>query len=111
MARLAKRGEIWMIDLGMAAKVRPCLILSVPFQDQERALITYIPRTTSLRGGRFEVEHVHSQFKPGAFDVQNINTVPVSRLINRLARVDDATLDQIESALVVWLQLDREEFE
>lgn len=36
MARLAKRGEIWMIDLGMAAKVRPCLILSVPFQDQER---------------------------------------------------------------------------
>jgi len=24
------RGEVWIVDLGLAAKVRPCLILSVP---------------------------------------------------------------------------------
>ena len=111
MARVAQRGEIWLVDLGLAAKVRPCLVLSIAFRDDERAVVTYVPRTTALRGGRFEVPHRAPRFQPGAFDVQNINTVPVSRLINRLARVDDATLDQIESALVVWLQLDREEFE
>ena len=111
MARVAQRGEIWLVDLGLAAKVRPCLILSIACRDDERAVVTYIPRTTSLRGGRFEVRHRAPRFQPGAFDVQNINTVPVARLINPLARVDEATLDQIESALVVWLQLDREELE
>jgi mRNA-degrading endonuclease toxin of MazEF toxin-antitoxin module len=25
----AKRGEIWLIDLGYAAKVRPCLVFSI----------------------------------------------------------------------------------
>ena len=25
-----QRGEVWLADLGLAAKVRPCLILSVP---------------------------------------------------------------------------------
>ena len=24
------RGEVWLIDLGMVAKIRPCLIFSVP---------------------------------------------------------------------------------
>ena len=24
------RGEIWLVDLGMAAKVRPCLVISTP---------------------------------------------------------------------------------
>ena len=107
MARLAKRGEIWMIDLGMSAKVRPCLILSVPFQDQERALISYIPRTTSLRGGRFEVEHVASQFKPGAFDAQNIGTVPPARLLNFLSVANDAVVERVEAAVCAWLGITR----
>ena len=24
------RGEVWLVDLGLAAKIRPCLVLSVP---------------------------------------------------------------------------------
>lgn len=60
------RGEIWMIDLGLAAKPRPAVILSVPFQDDEKAVVTYVARTTQQRGGRFEVEHRAPQFLPGA---------------------------------------------
>jgi mRNA-degrading endonuclease toxin of MazEF toxin-antitoxin module len=30
----AKRGEIWMADLGLAAKVRPVLVLSVAYEAQ-----------------------------------------------------------------------------
>ena len=30
MVAKPKRGDCWIIDLGMVAKVRPCLILSVP---------------------------------------------------------------------------------
>lgn len=38
-----KRGEIWLIDLGIVQKARPCLILSVEFLDHERAVVTYVP--------------------------------------------------------------------
>lgn len=42
------RGDIWLVDLGLAAKVRPVVVLSVAYLDHERAVATYIPRTTSL---------------------------------------------------------------
>jgi hypothetical protein len=45
--RRAKRGEIWIADLGLAAKVRPVLILSVAYEGQERAIVSYVIRTSS----------------------------------------------------------------
>ena len=105
MARLARRGEIWMIDLGLAAKVRPCLIISTDFRDDERAVVTYVPRTTSLRGGRFEVSHQAPRFLPGAFDAQNIGTVPTAKLMKFLVQADASTLEQVEAAVGTWLGL------
>jgi hypothetical protein len=32
----ARRGELWMADLGFVAKVRPVLILSVDYRNDER---------------------------------------------------------------------------
>jgi len=46
---------VWLFDLGMAEKVRPALVISVPYGDDDRALVTAVPHTTSLRGSRFEV--------------------------------------------------------
>ena len=77
------RGEIWMIDLGMA--------------------VTYVARSTQRRGGRFEVEHSAPHFLPGVFDAQNIGTLPVSKLMRRLAKLPDGTLAQVESAVKRWL--------
>jgi hypothetical protein len=51
----AQQGEIWTVDLGMAAKVRPCLLLTDFPEDDELALITVLPHTTSLRGNRREL--------------------------------------------------------
>ena len=51
----ASRGEVWQVDLGMVAKARPAVIVSIPFHDDERALYAIVPHTTALRGGRFEV--------------------------------------------------------
>ncbi len=36
----AHRGDIWVVDLGLAQKVRLCLILSISFLDHERAVVT-----------------------------------------------------------------------
>ena len=43
----ADRGSVWIVDLGMVAKVRPCLVLSVPTDPQDRVLVTLVPHTTS----------------------------------------------------------------
>jgi mRNA interferase MazF len=48
------RGEVWLVDMGIAAKVRPALVLSIPIDDEERVLTTVVPHTTSVRGTRFE---------------------------------------------------------
>ena len=101
--RIAQRGEIWLMDLGMAAKVRPCLVLSVGYRGEERAVVTYVARTTSLRGGRFEVPHEAPLFKAGAFDAQNIGTVPAVKLMKFLARLPDSQFAEIASVVRLWL--------
>ena len=101
----AQRGEIWLVDLGMVAKTRPVLILSVAYIEQERSLVTFVPRTTSVRGTRFEVPHTGRGFDAGAFDAQGVATVPAVQLIRRLGVIDSPTLAQIEAAVKHWLGL------
>ena len=105
MARAMIRGEVWMLDLGMAAKQRPGLILSIEYRAEEKAVVTYVARTTQRRGGRFEVEHQAAQFLPGVFDAQNIGTVPAAKLVRRLTRLPDGKLAEVETAVRKWLGL------
>ena len=100
-----KRGEIWLVDLGMARKVRPVLVLSIGYEDHEKAIVTYVVRTTSVRGTRFEVEHRARNFKPGVFDGQSISTDDVSYFIRRLAAAQDEVLTKVEQSVRLWLSL------
>jgi mRNA interferase MazF len=101
----AQRGEIWLIDLGMVAKTRPALVLSVACDDRDRAVVTYVPRTTALRGTRFEVPHAARGFDAGGFDAQGIAGVPSVHLVRRVGVVDPPTLARIEMAVKGWLGL------
>jgi len=74
------RGQVWLADLGIAAKIRPCLILSVPPAPQDRVLVTLVPHTTSVHGTRFEVVLPKPFLSPGAFDAQGLVTVALARL-------------------------------
>ena len=94
MAR-ARRGELWLIDLGLVQKTRPCLVLSVEFLDHERAVVTYIPRTTHLRQTRFEVSHRAAGFEPGAFDAQGIGSIPQVNLQRRLGILESTLVQQV----------------
>lgn len=96
-----------MIDLGMAAKPRPAVILSVPESEVERAVVSFVARTTQIRGGRFEVEHRAPHFLPGVFDAQSVGTVPTAKLMRRLGRLADRDLVAVEDAVARWLGLDR----
>lgn len=102
---MAGRGEVWLVDLGMTAKVRPALVLSVPAADVDRALVTLVPHTTSVRNSSYEVGVTVPFLKSGAFDAQGLVTVPPVRLIRRLGRVSGPQLTQIEVAVCAWLGL------
>ena len=99
------RGEVWLVDLGMAAKVRPALVLSVPYSDTERTLITLVPHTTSLRASRFEAVVPVSFLKAGAFDAQSLVTIPAPKAIRRLGLLRGDQLQLVERAVLDWLGL------
>jgi len=104
---MPNRGDVWLVDLGMVAKVRPCLVLSIPADDDsDRVLATLVPHTTSARGSRFEVASSVRFLKPGAFDAQNLITIPNVKLIRVLGTLPGDQLADVESAVKRWLGFD-----
>jgi mRNA interferase MazF len=100
-----QRGEVWLVDLGYLAKVRPALILSLDILDTDRALATVIPYTTSTRGTRFEVPILVPFLRAGAFDAQNLITVSIAKFQHRLGTLTPDELNQVELAVRFWLGL------
>ena len=100
-----QRGEVWLVDLGMAAKVRPAVVISTPAQDADRALVTLVPHTTSVRGSRFEAIVPVSFLKAGAFDAQSLITIPHAKLVRALGRLSATQLGAVEAAVRSWLGL------
>ena len=92
-----------MVDLGMAAKVRPALVLSVPAEDTDRALATLVPHTTSPRQSRFEAAVSVPFLRSGVFDAQNLVTIPHAKLIRALGKLGSAQLAVVERAVRLWL--------
>jgi mRNA interferase MazF len=99
------RGEVWLVDLGMMAKTRPCLVVSIPVEDADRALVTLVPHTTSPRGSRFEVPTDIRFLRPGAFDAQNLVTIPRVKLLRRLGPLSERDVVGVEQAIRSWLGL------
>jgi mRNA interferase MazF len=79
-----------MVDLGIAAKARPCLLLTDYPAPDELALITVLPHTTALRGNRWEINLRVGFLQPGAFHLQQIQSVPITLLMRRMGVLSDA---------------------
>ena len=100
------RGEIWQADLGYTGIVRPVLVLSIEYTGEERAIVTYVPRTTSEReGSRFDVPHKARGMKDDAFAVQLVGSIPRAKYMRRIGQADSATPERVETALKLWLGL------
>lgn len=80
-------------------------MLSVPLEDDDRALVTVVPHTTSTRGSRLEVPSHVSFLKKGAFDVQNLVTIPLAKLERSIGRLPADQLGEVERAVRSWLGL------
>lgn len=97
-----KRGEIWLVDLGLVAKVRPCLVLSVPYGENDCALVTIVPHSTSVRYSVFELAIEVKFLRSGVFVTQNLVTIPVVKLLRKLGDLPGNNLKLIEDSVRTW---------
>jgi mRNA interferase MazF len=97
-----RHGEVWLADLGMAAKTRPVVVLMADDLDAPRTLIIYVPLTRQSRGSALEIPLGHLPFLDAnsVANVQAIGALPGVRFETRLGTVTDADLIAIKRALV-----------
>ena len=98
-------GEIWRVDFGLAAKVRPALILSDYPSDEELAILAVIPHTTALRGNRWELVLPKPYLKPGAFHLQQIQPISLARFDAKLGELNPEEFKRVKAALLRLLNL------
>jgi mRNA interferase MazF len=97
----AKPGEVWLADLGLAAKTRPVIILSRDDADAPRALVTYVPLTTQNRRSRYEIDVGNLRFlrEASVANVQGIGSIPSVRLQRKIGVIPADILARIKEAL------------
>ena len=101
----ANPGEVWIVDLGLAAKVRPCLVLSDYPRDDELSLVIIVLHTTAVRNNRWEVSIPKTFLKSGVFHLQQLQSVPIVRLQRRIGELADEELRLVRSKLSGLLHL------
>jgi mRNA interferase MazF len=99
------RGEVWLFDLGMAAKTRPVVVVSVPYGDIDRAIVTVVPHTTELRGSFFEISVRAPFLQHGAFLVQGISTYPKAWAIRKESILNRQQMAVVVGGVEEWLGL------
>jgi mRNA interferase MazF len=82
------------------------LVLGAPGADEDRALVTVVPHTTSLRGTRYEAAAPVRFLRPGAFDAQGIVTLPTVRLVKFLGALSSEQLHTVVRAVCIWLGIE-----
>ena|SRR5262245_2917803 len=99
-----RRGEVWLVDLGVAADI-PAIVVSVPTEDADRALVTIVSHTSSPRHSRFEASVSVPFLGAGAFDAQTLGTIPHERLVRPLGMLGGSQFAIVERAVRLWLGL------
>ena len=96
-----KPGEIYLVDLGVVAKVRPAVVVSREDPDSPRALSIFVPLTTENRGSTYEVSLGKPRFlnKDSWANVQGMMSVGHERIIRFLGTVSAPQLSQLKVAI------------
>jgi len=104
-----KPGEVWWIDLGAAAKVRPMMVVSREDPNPERALAVCVPCTTQIRGGKYEVPLPRVKWLPGSDEgvanVLGIEAVEHHRFERRAGRYEAPVIEAVRKKLSWMLEL------
>ena len=102
-----KPGEVYIVDMGAAGKVRPVVVLSREDPDAPRALAVAVPLTTQNRGTRYEVQMPrvpwlrHQSFA----NVQAMAAFEHHELTARRGRFEASAMEKIKVAVRWALEL------
>ena len=104
-----KPGEVWLADLGLAAKTRPVIIVSRFDPDPPRSLVIYVPLTTQNRNSPYEMELPSLPFldKTSVANVQGLASLPMVRLERKIGMIPDTVMQDIKKALSYALDLNQ----
>jgi mRNA interferase MazF len=101
-------GEVYVIDFGIVAKVRPAVVVSREDPESPRAICSVVPITTQNRGSCYEVLLGRPNFlrEPVSWvNTQAIASVGHEKLLKKVGQVSLAQLNAIKQALRFALEL------
>ena len=100
-------GEIWLADLGLAAKTRPVVIVSRQDPDPPRSLVLYMPLTTQRRNSPYEVPLPRLPFldRESVANVQGLGSLPTVRLERKIGKLPNNVMERLKAALAFALDL------
>jgi mRNA interferase MazF len=102
-------GEIWLADLGLAAKTRPVVIVSRQDPDPPRSLVLYVPLTTQRRNTRYEVPLPRFPFldRESVANFQGLASLPTVRLERKIGRLSAEIIARLKDALAFALDVQK----
>jgi mRNA interferase MazF len=102
-------GEIWLADLGLAAKTRPIVSVSRQDPDPPRYLVLYAPLTTQRRNSPYEVPLPRLPFldRESVANVQGLGSLPTVRLERKIGRLSVDLVARLKDALAFALDLQK----
>ena len=102
-----KPGEVYRADLGMAAKVRPVLIVSRDDSDRPRDLVLAVPLTTENRGSKYEVLMPRVRFlrEISTANIQGLQPFRPGELEGPIGRFEAEAMDPVKTAIKWALDL------
>jgi mRNA interferase MazF len=96
-----KPGEVYLVDLGLAGKVRPVVIVTREDTDAPRAISVTAPLTTQNRGTQYEVQMPRVPWlKQQSFaNVQAMAAYEHHEFLEHRGRFDQPALEKIKQAI------------
>jgi mRNA interferase MazF len=99
-----KPGDVWMLDMGLAAKVRPALVLTTEPADHEQALVTVVNHTTQIDPENpWTVSIPKPWLKEGAFHMQQVGTFPLKYLVRKMGSLTPEEFAKVKLRLALRL--------
>ena len=101
LCKKTELGQVYLVDLGVAAKTRPMLVVSRRDEDAPRALAVCAPITTSTRDSGYAVSIGKLKFlhEPSYVNVQGMQAIQHHELKRMIRRLPDEDLLRVKSAI------------
>jgi mRNA interferase MazF len=98
-------GEVWLADLGLAAKTRPVVIVSRQDLNPPALWCCMCPSRRSI-GRAKALQRLPFLDRDSVANVQGLGSVPTVRLERKIGRLSSSVMAEVSTALVFALDLE-----